>query len=227
MTTYNSTAAQYPTNNWYDGEDRLVEVQQPRDPNNDAYQNPWTTRYLYDISQGNGVAINPGNVPYKAYGNLYKTQELLPTAAPTTVTTFTAGAGSNPSFADLNGNAFDGLDRPTTRYSFIAQSGTSAETLIQETLTYDQSSYFTGYSRVALLRSARAPNHSNANGITTTPAAHRRKFILAMRCLPTVPQRTILTATRCRSPRLCSVPNTMPTMPMVSRRWTRRRKVAA
>ena len=99
---------------------------------------------LYDISQGNGVAINPGNVPYKAYGNLYKTQELLPTAAPTTLTTFTAGAGSNPSFADLNGNAFDGLDRPTTRYSFIAKSATSAETLIQETLTYDQSSYFSG-----------------------------------------------------------------------------------
>ena len=72
MTTYSSTPAQYPTTNWYDGEDRLVEVQQAPDPNNDAYQNPWTTRYLYDISQTSGVFINPGNLPYQAYGNLYK-----------------------------------------------------------------------------------------------------------------------------------------------------------
>ena len=144
MTKYNSTPAQYPTKKWYDGEDRLIEVQQPHDPTNDALANAWTTRYLYDISQGSGVSINPGNVSYLAYGNLYKTQELLPTTAPATLTTFTAGSGSNPSFADLSGNAFDGLDRPVTRYSFIAQSNTSAETLIQETLTYDQSSYFSG-----------------------------------------------------------------------------------
>ena len=51
MTTYNSTAAQYPTNNWYDGEDRLVEVQQPRDPSNDAFANAWTTRYSTTLAR--------------------------------------------------------------------------------------------------------------------------------------------------------------------------------
>jgi hypothetical protein len=34
-----------PTQKWYDGADRLVEVRQPTDVN-DFYTFPWTTRYL-------------------------------------------------------------------------------------------------------------------------------------------------------------------------------------
>jgi hypothetical protein len=62
-----------PTRKWYDGADRLVEVQQPTDPNYDCYTFPWRTRYLYDLTQGGTVTI--GSSPaYSAYGGLFKTQ---------------------------------------------------------------------------------------------------------------------------------------------------------
>jgi len=145
MTTATSTPAPETTTNIYDGDDRLIENQQPVDPNSDLYANPWTTRYLYDVSQGAGVTITDGNpVQYQAYGNLYKTQELIAADGPTTVSNRAARSVSNTSFADLNGDAFDGLDRTITKFSFFAASSTSSESLIEGTLTYDQSGYFGG-----------------------------------------------------------------------------------
>ena len=59
---------------WYDGEDRLVEVRQPQD-GNDADAFPWMTRYIYDVSAGQPQSITGGQSGFYAYGNLYKTQE--------------------------------------------------------------------------------------------------------------------------------------------------------
>lgn len=145
MTAYNSTPAQQTTSDWYDGEDRLVEVRQPQDAANDLYQNPWTTRYIYDLSQDNSGGVSIGSsAGFLAHGNLYKTQELLPNGEPATVSGPAPLSASNTAFQDVNGNAFDALDRPIARYTYVAQNSTSAATLVQEQLTYDVSSYFTG-----------------------------------------------------------------------------------
>ena len=145
MTGPTSSLSPDTTSYWFDGEDRLVEVKQAPDSTNDLYANPWITRYIYDLSQGNGVSVSGGTtVQYQAHGNLYKTQELLPAGEPISVPSPAPLNVANTTFQDLNGNAFDSLDRPVTRYSFIIPSSSSAETLIQETLTYDQSSYFPG-----------------------------------------------------------------------------------
>ena len=57
------------TYKWYDGDDRLVEVQQPHDPRTfasgnayDLFSFAWSTRYLYDLSQ-NGHDVAPFNWP--------------------------------------------------------------------------------------------------------------------------------------------------------------------
>jgi len=142
--SYNSSGpptlppAPQPTQKFYDGADRLIEVQQPRDPNGigEAYTNPWITRYLYDLSQDhtNGTpTINAQSV--WAYGNLYKTEELVPTADIVAFTSTTAIV--NGIFHEEKGNAFDALDRPTARYYFVVNSGQNADTLQSETLTYD------------------------------------------------------------------------------------------
>ena len=72
-----STVAAGETDKWYDGEDRLVEVKQPYDSAHDAYQFPWMTRYIYDLTNAQGVSITGGPQSYQAYGNLYKTQECI------------------------------------------------------------------------------------------------------------------------------------------------------
>ncbi len=147
MKTSTSSPIQDTTNYWYDGEDRLVEVQQAPDSTNDLYVNPWTTRYLYDLSQNNSSGSTPafnGMVSFSAHGNLFKTQELLPPTNPLPVSSPAPRSIANTTFLDIHGNAFDTLDRPTARYSLIAQTQSSAESLVQETLAYDTSSYFSG-----------------------------------------------------------------------------------
>jgi YD repeat-containing protein len=123
------------TTKWYDGADRLVEVRQPTDPL-DFYQFPWLTRYLYDLTQGGTVTVATSPT-YSAYGNLYKTQELLPTgvpnpqwAEPGSVAGPSAG-NSNPSWQDTAGTAFDALDRAATQYRNTGSS------LMPVTSTYD------------------------------------------------------------------------------------------
>lgn len=108
---------------WYDGDDRLVEVEEPSDPRTgyDAVTYPWLTRYLYDLAQNQTVTI-PGEATFSAHGNLYETQEYLPGNAADVDGTYTA-----PLWTPLRGTAYDALDRPTAQYevSFGTQPKTS------------------------------------------------------------------------------------------------------
>ncbi|MBV8369761.1 MAG: RHS repeat protein, partial [Candidatus Eremiobacteraeota bacterium] len=111
------------TTKWYDGADRLVEVEQPQDPS-DYYPYPWLTRYLYDLTQNGNVWIAGTSFP--AHGSLFKTQEWL-----------TGPGASSPSWTDLHGNAFDALDRAVAKYTFSPSANT---TLSTATTLYDGSS---------------------------------------------------------------------------------------
>jgi hypothetical protein len=98
---------------WYDGADRLVEVQQPHDPRSDYYASPWMTRYIYDLSQaGTKYTLAIGSDSnLQAFGNLFQTQEYLPsliynaTAPPTSL-----------SWIATKGTTFDPLDRTIATY---------------------------------------------------------------------------------------------------------------
>ncbi|MBV8367669.1 MAG: RHS repeat protein [Candidatus Eremiobacteraeota bacterium] len=114
ITNHTSTPA--TTHKWYDGADRLIEVQQPPDPNSDFYYPvPWSTRYLYDLTAGGNVHV--GTSPsYQAYGNLFETQEYLPASGtPTWAETGSTG-NTNFSWQDTAGTTFDALDRATVQY---------------------------------------------------------------------------------------------------------------
>ncbi len=127
QTSSNGVAAGV-TQNWYDGADRLVEVQQPKD-SHDVYGFAWMTRYIYDLSHHQTLALDGAS--FYAYGNLYKTQECL---AGTNVAIPEAAAGSAPAgplvsgactFQDVRGNSFDGLDRSLAKYEIAV--GTAPE----------------------------------------------------------------------------------------------------
>jgi YD repeat-containing protein len=107
------------TTKWYDGADRLVEVGLPHDVS-DYYSSAWLTRYLYDLSAGGSVSL--AGTSYRAYGNLFKTQEWVP-----------AAGASSPSWVDLRGSAYDALDRIVTKYTFSPGSATVRAT----TMLYD------------------------------------------------------------------------------------------
>ncbi|HLI94660.1 MAG TPA: DUF6531 domain-containing protein [Candidatus Baltobacteraceae bacterium] len=116
------------TTNWYDGDDRLVEVRQPQDSTKDVYGFAWLTRYIYDLSQDGFVSITGGASNFHAYGNLYRTQECLAgTSAPINVIKPTLPEVSGPcSFKDIRGNTFDALDRALAKYEVGV--GPTAET---------------------------------------------------------------------------------------------------
>ncbi|MHB8442722.1 MAG: CHAP domain-containing protein, partial [Candidatus Tyrphobacter sp.] len=115
---------------FYDADDRLVEVKQPYDATTDLYQNPWITRYLYDLSQnGTQGSIAFDGQSITAHGNLYKTVELLPPDTTTTLQQVTfwyptpsPSPIANTVYQDLQGTAFDALDRPTAKYSLVTGS---------------------------------------------------------------------------------------------------------
>lgn len=114
------------TQKWYDGADRLVEVEQPRDPNgNDYYTYAWMTRYIYDLTQGSNVSVDGAS--FRAYGNLYKTQEYLP-GNPIVQAGVTPAA---PQWMDVRGTSFDALDRALASYE------NSFGTVPKLTNTYD------------------------------------------------------------------------------------------
>jgi YD repeat-containing protein len=120
----NQTCPPGTTQKWYDGADRLVEVQLPHDPRSYSWPSTlpydgvlWVTRYLYDISAGGTVSLQ-GSAPFRAYGNLYKTQK-----------------GVASSFTDVSGSAFDALDRETTKLSFLV--GSDPGTIESTQLQYD------------------------------------------------------------------------------------------
>lgn len=116
------------TTNWYDGEDRLVEVKYPHDTS-DYYSFDWLTRYLYDLTKGGTVSFGATGA-FKAYGDLYETQEYLPT---TPYSGWTA----------LKGTAYDAMDRAVTEYSYVHTA--EPATLQHTTLAYDTTSATYGY----------------------------------------------------------------------------------
>ncbi|MHB8214415.1 MAG: DUF6531 domain-containing protein, partial [Vulcanimicrobiaceae bacterium] len=145
--TYNygsapTLATPLTTEKFYDGADRLVEVVQPHDAAHDVYSNPWTTRYLYDLSQNgrDGTPTFDGQA-ISAHGNLYKTQELLPAGGPVVTWTDSYGAlpaMANTQFQELKGTAFDALGRPTAAYAYVNRGG-SSDALNLQTSSYDAS----------------------------------------------------------------------------------------
>ncbi len=119
-TSHNGCVSQQPcpdgtTKKWYDGEDRLVEVAQPQDTR--SYSNsagpydgdPWLTRYYYDLSAEQGVAVTASS-GFQAYGNLFKTQTLLGPASGT--------AG----WTDVRGSSFDAMDREVQSFAYSIPS---------------------------------------------------------------------------------------------------------
>jgi YD repeat-containing protein len=96
----------------YDGADRLVEVQAPYDVN-DVQAYPWSTRYLYDLSQGGGAAYR--GLRLSGHGNLVVTQELLSGTVwgPAYSQRYGIATGS---WTDVRATSSDALDRPVSNY---------------------------------------------------------------------------------------------------------------
>lgn len=118
------------TTKYYDGADRLVEVAQPHDSSADLFAYAWLTRYLYDLTQGNTVSAD--GATFHAYGNLFKTQEYLPSNPVIAANTTPA----SPIWTDLRGASFDALERPSVTYE------NSFGTVPKSTNTYDTNGYY-------------------------------------------------------------------------------------
>jgi YD repeat-containing protein len=130
------------TSRWYDGADRLVEVSLPND-STDYYPFPWLTRYIYDLSQGQQVAIGGsqyGSANVRAYGNLYKQQ----TCATSAIQSYN-NPGSSCQWFDQKGSAFDGIDRSVAQYFYQPGGNLQAATT-----TFDGSSATLGLATQSL-----------------------------------------------------------------------------
>lgn len=99
----------------YDGLDRLVEVIEPQDTISDVFQNAWITRYLYDLSEGGTVTFDKSS-PFSAYGNLFETQESLPSS---TTLSYSGSPLNNSQVEPQKGAQYDALDRPVGAYSIV------------------------------------------------------------------------------------------------------------
>ena len=142
------------TQKWYDGADRLVEVQQPHDersfPNANlgSYDGDrWLTRYLYDLSNGGVVSVT-GSASFASYGNLYKTQSYL------------RNDQGVSAWTDVRGSVFDAMDREVRKFTYSV--GTHA--LETSTLQYDLGSDSVG----------KLSKRTNATGEQTTYAYNER-----------------------------------------------------
>ena len=100
------------TQRFYDAADRLVETISPRDAAHDFYKFPWMMRYDYDLGGSDTIA---GSGTVSGYGNLYKTQECLPSNPLVNLTVNPIGPSSCV-FQDVRGSSFDALDRATASY---------------------------------------------------------------------------------------------------------------
>ncbi len=140
------------TQKWYDGMDRLVEVAQPHDARtftdlSEPYDGDrWMTRYIYDLSQGNTVAVT-GSGPFRAHGDLYKTQ---------------THSSADGGWTDVRGSAFDALNRETSKYSYSVGDHLFETT----TLQYDLDS-----TSLRLLAKKTNPNNES---VTYAYDAHNR-----------------------------------------------------
>lgn len=138
---YDYTAASpapiVPTQRWYDGKDRFVEVEQPYDSRNfgdpantplEYFGYPWLTRYLYDLTEGGMVSIS-GSSPFAAHGNLFDTQLLLDGV----VQSYGVATGGSKTWYDTKGGAYDALDRITTQFAYSTGSSLNPTTLSYDT----------------------------------------------------------------------------------------------
>lgn len=124
---------------WFDGADRLVEVEQPQDSKNDYYGFPWLTRYNQDLSVIGGLVYlgdsQGHNTFYTAYGNMFKTQRYIASVQD-------QGSSSPPPssgyWIGATGSSYDQLNRPTGKYTF--QSGTNSLFLTPYAYDNNQSS---------------------------------------------------------------------------------------
>ena len=100
------------TSKYYDGADRLVEVQLPYD-GWDVQGYPWSTRYIYDLSQG-GTTTYRG-MALTGYGGLVATQEFLSGTIwqPSIGVVYAPSSGT---WTDVRATAFDALDRAVSSY---------------------------------------------------------------------------------------------------------------
>jgi YD repeat-containing protein len=147
--TAGNACTQGSTIRWYDGADRLVEVQLPND-STDYYPFPWLTRYVYDLSVNQTVTIGTsqyGSATVSAHGNQFKQQTCVTAAIQSY-----SNPGSSCQWLDQKGAAFDSLDRPVSQYFY--QPGGNLQS---QTMTYDATS-----STIGLLSSTH-----NALGETT------------------------------------------------------------
>jgi len=88
----------------------------------------WVTRYFYDLSAGGAVNVT-GSAPFRAYGNLYKTQvgaAILSSLAP---------------WIDKSGTQFDALDREVAKYSWDIPTGLISGEAITNTIEVTQLQY--------------------------------------------------------------------------------------
>jgi YD repeat-containing protein len=124
---------------YYDGLDRLVETIAPYDSRSFDQSDPyefyafrWMNRYIYDLSQSGGsanlrIADTTGTISgIVAYGNLYKTEEDLPSQAQNGLAVLSHKQYMNGGWSDVRGASFDGLDRPIGKYELAY--GTTAVT---------------------------------------------------------------------------------------------------
>jgi YD repeat-containing protein len=105
------------TQKWYDGDDRLLEVQLPTDAS-DRYH-PWLTRYLYDLTMGgqNTIATPADTRTFPSYGELFGAQTYLQSDS----------FVSAPGWRDTTGYQYDALNHLVARY--IAQPGSDGTQL--------------------------------------------------------------------------------------------------
>ncbi len=116
------------TQKWYDGADRLVEVQQPYDPLVDYHPYAWMTRSLYDLTMGGTVSLTKTAQPigtssapstvsttaFSAHGNNFDNQVYVDMGWTTSDT--------SPRWVDVKGAAYDPLDRNVAQYDMALSS---------------------------------------------------------------------------------------------------------
>ncbi len=144
---YSPTLSSAPTetDNYYDGDDRLVEVVKSTDPS-DVLDSAWVTRYDYDLSAEAGATASQfdGFGAVAAHGNLFKTQEFLPSTSGGALGLTMPSSGSftklhSAQWTDIKGGNFDALDRSTVALTKVNQ-GVDGEVTEQSYATYDDPS---------------------------------------------------------------------------------------
>lgn len=162
------------TSKWYDGVDRLVEVQQPYDAT-DIQAYPWSTRYIYDLSVGNVTAYR--GMGLRGYGNLVSTQELLSGTVWEPAFGQYYGIGT-ATWTDVRATSFDALDRPVSSYeaafgdqpkSTSTYDGPGAAGLLSSVLLATNELKSVLYDNVGRRTDVRYPNDPNS---AVTPWIH-------------------------------------------------------